>query len=237
MIEVNNINKSSGQLKILNNCNLVIHDGDFVEIVGFKGAGKTALMKIIAGFVKPDYGYVLIDHKLPYKQFMHIGYLSKDINWYKNLTVEKNILLSAKKHEISDEQATFITNKILNFTKLDNVKNLLAGDLPIEQKLKLSLAVILVYKPLTLLVEFPNDLNLNKTFEDELWLLLKQINQHKITVIVTTSHLDNIEQCKKVVFMDKGKILLVDNLHNVIDKIKNSNYSLVKLISILTNKN
>lgn len=237
MIEVNNINKYSGQLQILNNCNLVIHDGDFVEIVGFKGAGKTALTKIIAGVTKPDHGYVLIDHKLPYKQNMHIGYLSKDINWYKNLTVEKNILLSAKKHEMSDEEADFITDKILKFTKLDAVKNVLAGDLSIEQKLKLSLAVILVYKPLTLLVEFPNDLNLSKTFKQELWLLLKRINQHKITVIVTTSHLDNIEQCKKVVFMDKGKILLVDSLHNLIDKIKNSNYSLVKLMSKLTNRN
>lgn len=237
MIEVNNINKYSGQLQILNNCNLVIHDGDFVEIVGFKGAGKTALTKIIAGVTKPDHGYVLIDHKLPYKQNMHIGYLSKDINWYKNLTVEKNILLSAKKHEMSDEEADFITDKILNFTKLDAVKNVLAGDLSIEQKFKLSLAVILVYKPLTLLVEFPNDLNLSKAFKQELWLLLKRINQHKITVIVTTSHLDNIEQCKKVVFMDKGKILLVDSLHNLIDKIKNSNYSLVKLMSKLTNRN
>ena len=230
MIEINKINKYFGQIQVLNDCSLIIKDGDFVEIVGVKGAGKSALIKVIAGFMKPDRGYVLIDHKLPYKQMMHIGYLSKNINWYKNLSVEKNILLSAKKHEISTEEAQKITDKILEFTKLDSVKDVLAGDLSDEMKFKLSLAVVIVYKPLILLVEFPNDLDLSKTFKQELWALLEKINEHKITVIVATSSLDKIKKCKKVVLMDKGKILSVDSLHNLLHKVKNKDVSLKKFM-------
>ena len=62
--------------------------------------------------------------KLPYKQIFNIGYVSKDTNWYKNLTVEENILLSAKKHEISPDEAASITAKILDFLKITDIKEL-----------------------------------------------------------------------------------------------------------------
>lgn len=224
MIEINKIDKYIGQIKVLNDCSLTIKDGDFIEIVGVKGAGKSALMKMIAGFIKPDRGYVLIDHKLPYKHVMNIGCVSKDINWYKNLTVEENILLSAKKHGISLEEAKRITARILKFIKMDDLKNSLAGNLSAELKFKLSLAVIIVYKPLILLVEIPRKLTRNKAFKEELWYMLEKINKHNITVIVTTTHLDTIKRYKKIVLMDKGKILLVDSWHNLKDKIESETF-------------
>ena len=233
MIEINKIDKYFGQIKILNNCSLTIKNGDFIEIVGAKGAGKSALMKMIAGFIKPDHGYVLIDHKLPYKQILNIGYVSKDINWYKNLTVEENILLSAKKHEISMDEAKYITTKILEFIQMTDMKNSLAGELSAEMKFKLSLAVIMVYKPMILLIEIPRELSSNKHFKDELWSLLEKINEYNITIIVSTSCLDKTKRCKKIVLMDKGKILLIDSWHNLKNKIEHENFLFKDLLSKL----
>ena len=70
---------------------------------------------------------------------------------------EENILLSAKKHEISLDEAASITAKILDFLKITDIKNCLADELSPEMKFKLSLAVIMVYKPLILLIEIKMD--------------------------------------------------------------------------------
>lgn len=235
MIEINKIDKYFGQIKVLNDCSLTIKNGDFIEIVGAKGAGKSALMKMIAGFIKPDHGYVLIDHKLPYKQIFNIGYVSKDTNWYKNLTVEENILLSAKKHEISPDEAASITAKILDFLKITDIKNCLAGELSPEMKFKLSLAVIMVYKPLILLIEIPRELSSNEKFTEELWSLLEKANEYNITIIVATTCLNKIKRCNKIVLMDKGEIILIDSWHNLKDKIAHEDFSLKDLLSEFTN--
>ena len=95
MIEINNISKNFGQVRALSNCSLKIADKAMMIIAGGDGAGKTTLFKNIIGLIIPDRGQVLINGQLPKTQKKYFGYMAQQFSWYKNLSVDENMILSA----------------------------------------------------------------------------------------------------------------------------------------------
>lgn len=68
MIKISNVDKYFNDVKIIDDCNLIIKSGELTIIAGGDGAGKTSLIKLIVGLLNPDRGYILIDGKIPYKK-------------------------------------------------------------------------------------------------------------------------------------------------------------------------
>ena len=92
------ISKRYGGVQALDGINLQIQDGEFCVIVGPSGSGKTTLLNIIAGFVKPDNGEVLVDRKRFNElspRDRNIGMVFQDIALFSHMTVRKNISLLA----------------------------------------------------------------------------------------------------------------------------------------------
>lgn len=229
MINVKNISKYFGNIKAIDNCDLRINNGELVIIAGGDGVGKTSLLKMIAGLLNPDEGYILIDGKLPYQKRANIGYMAQSFSWYKNLTVEENIILSAKMHGFNREQALIASDNILKFVNLDMFKHRLAEKLSGGMKQKLSLAATLVYNPQIILLDEPTT-GIDPVSRQELWELVQNINAKGITIIVTTPYFDEIIYAKHIIYMDKGRIILDDMLANLQQK-----YSQQKIIDIFVN--
>ena len=85
MIKISNVDKYFNDVKIIDDCNLVIKSGELTIIAGGDGAGKTSLIKLIVGLLNLDRGYILIDGKIPYKKRADIGYMAQNFIKYRNL--------------------------------------------------------------------------------------------------------------------------------------------------------
>lgn len=217
MINVNKISKYFGHIKAVDDCSLVINNGELVVIAGGDGVGKTSLLKMISGLLTPNEGYILIDEKLPYKKRANIGYMAQSFSWYRNLTVEENVVLSAKMHGFGSKEALIASDKILDFVNLGRFKNRLAEKLSGGMKQKLALAATLVYNPQIILLDEPTT-GVDPVSRQELWELIQMINTHGITIIVTTPYFEEVMYAKHIIYMAKGEIILDDMLESLKQK-------------------
>ncbi|WP_288795801.1 ABC transporter ATP-binding protein [uncultured Megamonas sp.] len=222
MIKISNVDKYFNDVKIIDDCNLVIKSGELTIIAGGDGAGKTSLIKLIVGLLNPDRGYILIDRKIPYKKRADIGYMAQNFSWYRNLTVEENVILSAKMHGFDSKQALINCNEMLNFVGLDRFKHHLAEKLSGGMKQKLALAATLVYRPQIILLDEPTT-GVDPVSRQELWDLIQTINKEDITIIVATPYFDEVMYAKHIIYMNKGKIILDDKLEILQQKYNKQN--------------
>lgn len=232
MIELNSVTKKFKQVIAVNNCSLSISDKDMVALIGADGAGKTTLLKLITGLAKPDSGKITINGEMPYAQRVNIGYMAQAFSWYKNLTVWENTILSAKMHGMKSREASLASEKILAFVNLLKFKYRLAGKLSGGMKQKLALACAIVYEPKILLLDEPST-GVDPVSRQELWELFGDINKRGTALVVTTPYFDEAHYCKKIVLMDKGKIILNDTLANLTAQYPN--LTLENLFLSLTN--
>ncbi len=235
MIEINNISKSFGQVNALSDCTLKIEDNAMMIIAGGDGAGKTTLLKSIAGLVTPDKGQVLINGQSPRRQKECFGYMAQQFSWYKNLSVNENIILSATLHDLSKKQAENVGAEILKFVGLYPFKDRLAGKLSGGMKQKLALAAVLVYKPQFLLLDEPST-GVDPVSRQEFWELVQQINEQGTTVIVATPYFDEVSYCREVVLMNKGRILINDTLAALKNKFPDKKFNLEDIFFKLTDE-
>ena len=105
MIELNNINKSFGNLQVLKDISLYINKGEIVSIVGPSGAGKTTLLQIMGTLDKPDSGSVkynntditlLKEKELSLFRNKHIGFVFQFHQLLPEFTAEENIMIPAQ---------------------------------------------------------------------------------------------------------------------------------------------
>ena len=205
MIKISNVDKYFNDVKIIDDCNLVIKSGELTIIAGGDGAGKTSLIKLIVGLLNPDRGY-----------------MAQNFSWYRNLTVEENVILSAKMHGFDSKQALMNCNEMLNFVGLDRFKHRLAEKLSGGMKQKLALAATLVYRPQIILLDEPTT-GVDPVSRQELWDLIQMINKEDITIIVATPYFDEVMYAKHIVYMNKGKIILEDKLEILQQKYNKQN--------------
>src|SRR5262245_11290255 len=103
-IELRHIFKSYGSTKALNDVSLAVKDGEFVTLLGPSGCGKTTLMRIVAGFVHPDSGQVLIGGKFVQDSppdTRPIGMVFQSYALFPHMTVEQNVSFGPRMHHLS----------------------------------------------------------------------------------------------------------------------------------------
>lgn len=222
MIKLKNVKKYFKQIQAVDNCNLEIKNGELAVIAGGDGTGKTTLIKMIAGLLNSDEGYVLIDEKKPYKKRANIGYMAQTFSWYKNLTIEENVILSAKMHGLDRNRIISSCKEILYFVNLWKFRERLAGNLSGGMKQKLALAATLIYDPDIVLLDEPTT-GVDPVSRQELWDLVQNINNKGTTIVVATPYFDEVTYAQRAIYMNKGKIILDDTLDNLQMKYQQQN--------------
>ena len=233
MIEINNISKNFGQVRALSNCSLKIADKAMMIIAGGDGAGKTTLLKSIIGLIIPDRGQVLINGQLPKTQKKHFGYMAQQFSWYKNLSVDENMILSATLYGMNKDEAKENCARILKFVGLYQFKKRLAGKLSGGMKQKLALAAALVHEPKFLLLDEPST-GVDPVSRQELWELFQQVNEQGTTVIITTPYFDEVNYCREIILMNNGRILINSSLADL--QKQNKGFNLEDIYFKLTEK-
>jgi ABC-2 type transport system ATP-binding protein len=180
-------------------------------LVGPDGAGKTTLIRLAAGLMAPDAGELQVlgvDVAADPQQVQaRIGYMPQRFGLYEDLSVRENLDLYADLHGVTADERWQRYPRLMEMTGLGPFTHRLAGRLSGGMKQKLGLACTLVRSPELLLLDEPT-VGVDPLSRRELWEILRQlVNDQGLTVLLSTSYLDEAERCGHVVVLHQGRVL------------------------------
>ena len=192
---------------------LDVAPGELFGIVGPDGAGKTTTLRMLAGVLRPTSGDAVIcgvsvaSHPETVKS--HIAYMSQRFGLYTDLTVRENIEFYADLYRVPKGERPPRLERLFSFSNLGPFQDRLAGNLSGGMKQKLSLCCALIHHPEILLLDEPT-FGVDPISRRDLWLILHEMVEEGVTVLVSTSYLDEAERCDRVALLHEGKVLALD---------------------------
>ncbi len=185
--------------------------GTLTALVGPDGAGKTTLMRLMAGLMRADSGDLdVVGVKVsddPQAVQDRIGYMPQKFGLYEDLSVQENLDLYADLHGVGRKAREEIYPRLMRMTQLGPFRERLAGKLSGGMKQKLGLACTLVRSPDLLLLDEPT-VGVDPLSRQELWeIVIELVRDEGLTVIVSTSYLDEAERGDYAIVMHAGKVL------------------------------
>ena len=192
---------------------LDVRPGELFGIVGPDGAGKTTTLRMLAGVLPPSEGRGVI-HGVdvatdPEGVKPFIAYMSQQFGLYTDLTVRENIDFYADLYRVPKGERPQRLERLFSFSNLGPFQDRLAGNLSGGMKQKLSLCCALIHHPKVLLLDEPT-FGVDPISRRDLWLILHEMVEEGVTVLVSTSYLDEAERCDRVALLYQGKVLALD---------------------------
>jgi pyoluteorin transport system ATP-binding protein len=203
--------KTGEVVTALDNVSIEVRHGALTALVGPDGAGKTTLIRLIAGLMAPDAGALtVLDVDVvadPQSVQDRTGYMPQKFGLYEDLSVQENLDLYADLHGVSAEDRREVYPRLMEMTALAPFTKRLAGRLSGGMKQKLGLACTLVRAPDLLLLDEPT-VGVDPLSRRELWEIIQRlVDKEGLTVLLSTAYLDEAERCKNVIVLREGKVL------------------------------
>ncbi|MEI9599182.1 ATP-binding cassette domain-containing protein [Moellerella wisconsensis] len=209
--------------------NTVITGGSVTGLVGPDGAGKTTLIRMLAGLLKPDHGSIDILGLDPITDGVqlraNLGYMPQKFGLYEDLTVQENLDLYADLRGLVGQERKQTYQQLLSFTDLTRFTQRLAGKLSGGMKQKLGLACTLLGKPKVLLLDEPG-VGVDPIARKELWQMVHSLADEGMLILWSTSYLDEAEQCREVLLLNQGQLLYTGQPKQLTQKMAGRSYLL-----------
>ncbi len=215
MIKFQNVSKSYGKTKILDDLSFEIKQGEFVVLIGPSGCGKTTTLRTINRLISPDKGKVFIGDKdisklNPVELRRTIGYVIQQIGLFPNMTVGQNISIVPKLLKYPKERCKEIVEELLALVDMPYEEN--AHKYPSElsggQQQRIGVLRALAASPPIVLMDEPFGA-LDPITRDSLQEEIKRIQKKlKKTIVFVTHDMDEaLRLADTIIFMDSGKII------------------------------
>src|SRR6266511_830057 len=198
-------------IKALDGVTLKVAHGTLTALVGPDGAGKTTLIRLAAGLMRADGGELAVLGVAvaaePQQVQERIGYMPQKFGLYEDLSVQENLDLYADLHGVSLQERSERYPRLMEMTALGPFTRRLAGRLSGGMKQKLGLGCTLVLAPDLLILDEPT-VGVDPLSRRELWQIIFQlVNDQRLTVLLSTSYLDEAERCGHVAVLHRGGVL------------------------------
>ncbi len=214
-IKVQNVSKTLGKTHALQSVSLYFESAKMHGIIGPEGSGKTTLMRILVGLLKPNQGKVEYcenfeknpDKIRSFKEIRDkIAYFPQLPSLYPDLSIDEHLEFFQKLYRIPAEIYQKRREELLNITKLGPFVNRAAGELSGGMYKKLGLMCVLLRNPEIILLDEPTT-GVDPISRRELWDLLYRLLDRKILILMSTSYMDEAERCSVVHLLEFGKVI------------------------------
>jgi ABC-2 type transport system ATP-binding protein len=218
VIDVHGLSKSFSGRKVVDDVSIQVAEGRICGFLGPNGSGKTTTLRMLCGLLTPDsgsgtcLGFDLIKDANAIKR--RTGYMTQKFSLYEDLTIEENLMFSARVHGLDNRPAR--VTKALDRLGLTARRTQLAGTLSGGWKQRLALASATLHEPRLLLLDEPTagvDPKARRTFWDEIHALSRE----GLTVLVSTHYMDEAERCHEIAYISYGKLIARGTAEQVIE--------------------
>ena len=219
VIDVHGLNKSYSGRKVVDDVSIQLAEGRICGFLGPNGSGKTTTLRMLCGLLTPDsgsgtcLGLDIIRQAGAIKRAT--GYMTQKFSLYEDLTLEENLMFSARVHELDHRQDR--VDRALDNLGLTARRRQLAGTLSGGWKQRLALASATLHEPKLLLLDEPTagvDPKARRTFWDEIHALARS----GLTVLVSTHYMDEAERCHEIAYISYGQLIARGTADELIDR-------------------
>lgn len=227
-IKVDQLKKSFGALQALKGVTFNFDGGKIHGVIGPEGAGKTTLMRIILGLLKPAGGkvsFIQDDRIISFEDIRHsISYMPERQSLYPELSIDEHLVFFSKLYQISSNEYQNRRKELLNITKLEQFIDRPAAQLSGGMYKKLGLMCALLRAPEIILLDEPTN-GVDPISRRELWDLLYSLLEKKMLIIMTTAYMDEAERCSVVHLMEAGKVIAEGEPEELLQKQQAHNFN------------
>jgi len=209
-IRTEGLRRVFGETVAVDGLSLTVAEGEIFGLVGPDGAGKTTVMRLLAGILDTSGGDAWVAGRSVRTQAAdvqhEIGYMSQRFGLYPDLTVLENLRFYADLYGVSRGERETRIPDLLAFSGLTPFRKRLAGNLSGGMKQKLGLSCALVHTPKVLLLDEPTN-GVDPVSRREFWHILYRLLRDRVTIFVSTAYLDEAERFQRLALLHEGRLL------------------------------
>jgi drug efflux transport system ATP-binding protein len=183
--------------------------GEIFGLVGPDGAGKSTLMRMLAGVLQPDSGAIQLEGvdvvADPERARPYLSYMPQRFGLYEDLTVAENIFFYATLFEVPARVRRERGQELLQAAGLEPFQRRRAGQLSGGMKQKLGLVCALIHTPRVLLLDEPTT-GVDPVSRRDFWGILYSLREHGVTILLSTAYMDEAERCSRLALLHHGEI-------------------------------
>jgi ABC-2 type transport system ATP-binding protein len=210
-IELNNLQKSFGELKAVDGVSFAVQEGEIFSLLGPNGAGKTTTLSMLSTLLRPDGGDALVlGHSIrsePMKVKVGLGVVPQDIALYEDLSARENLFFWGKMYGLRGAPLKKRVDEILEIIGLTDRQNGRVGKFSGGMKRRVNIGVALLHKPKVIYMDEPTvgiDPQSRRSILDSVVALKDQ----GMTVLYTTHNMDEAQELSDhIAIMDHGKVI------------------------------
>jgi ABC-2 type transport system ATP-binding protein len=204
------VTKRFGPVAAVRNLRLRVARGEIAALLGPDGAGKTTTLRMLCGALAPSEGRIVIDGidvaANPEGARARIGYMPQRFSLYGDLTVIENLDFYTDLFEVPRGAREERGARLLAFSGLEQFRGRLAEHLSGGMKQKLALACTLIHEPAVLLLDEPTA-GVDPVSRREFWRILYDLNRRGVTILVSTTYMDEADRCTSVGLIYRGEVI------------------------------
>ncbi len=224
MIEVNELVKEFGKFTAVDNISFDVKEGEIFGLLGPNGAGKTTTIKMLTTLLQPTSGSAKVASHDVVRESKNvrksIGIVFQDPSLDDELTGIENLKFHAILYKVGKKDMEMRIKDVLKLVELEEKADVLVKNYSGGMKRRLEIGRGLLHRPKVLFLDEPT-IGLDPQTRRHIWEYIKRLNNTaKTTIILTTHYIEEADYlCKRVAFVDHGKIVALDTPKALKDKL------------------
>jgi len=228
------VSRQYEEVKAVDDISFDVEEGELVGFIGPNGAGKTTTLKCLSGLLYPTSGFISVLGFLPHQrkpEFLRQISLvmgQKNQLWW-DLPPIETFQLNKEIYEISEEKYKQTLNELVSLLEVEDILKIQVRKLSLGQRMKCELIAALLHSPKVLFLDEPT-IGLDVVMQKKMRDFIKEYNRrYKATILLTSHYMGDVKElCRRVLIIDKGKLVFDGQLSEITQK-----YADYKLISVV----
>ncbi|MHC4435413.1 MAG: ABC transporter ATP-binding protein [Planctomycetota bacterium] len=221
MVKAENLTKRYGDIAALDGVSFEVQKGETFGLLGPNGAGKTTTIQVLCGLLKPDSGVITLDGRADPGLIdvrLSLGVVPQTMAIYEELSAEQNLHFFGRLYGLRGRQLKQRVESCLEIAGLQDRKKERVSKYSGGMKRRLNMVCCLLHEPPILLLDEPT-VGVDPQSRNLIFDTIEAMKEQGRTIIYTTHYMEEAQRlCERVAILDRGRILDLDSVENLIDK-------------------